>query len=344
MTESELIETIKKHQDLYWNNEPVISDIEYESLLLQLQQINPNSSILSNIESNINNEKKIHHNVPMLSLDKVFDYDSILNWALKYCRNRDELLIITPKYDGISARYYKETEILATRGDGEFGEDITDKLSYINFKSEIENDQEYYNGEIVIDKEEFEKIKSTFKRKDGKSYSNPRNFVGGFLNSKEIENKDIRLEFIQHDSVFIGPFKLSEFTEEKWKTSITELFEKAGNYQFDGIVIEILDKEYSKSLGVTSHHPRSKIAFKFEDEGKYTIIKDVHFSCGKRKITPVALIDPVEINNVTIKRVSLHNAKMLLDNNVHIGDTVKVVRSGDVIPYIAEFKPGIEKK
>lgn len=344
MTESELISEIKKHRELYWNNEPLISDIEYDKLILQLKKTNPDSDVLTKIESNADIEKKIHHDIPMLSLDKVFDYESILNWALKYCRNREELLTITPKYDGISARYYTKSGILATRGDGEFGEDITDKLSIVDFKYPFTEDQEYCNGEIVIDKEEFENIKLKFKRKDGKSYSNPRNFVGGVLNSKEIDNSNIKLDFVRHDAVRIDPFALFEFTKDKWESSVSALMSMVGNYQLDGIVIEIVDKEYSNSLGFTSHHPRSKIAFKFEDEGKYTKINDIHFSCGKRKITPVALIDPITINNVTIKRVSLHNAKMLIDNDVHIGDIVKVVRSGDVIPYIAEFKSADENR
>lgn len=339
MENSELEKEIIRHRELYWNNTPEISDEEYDKLLLKL---NPTSNLLNNIEHNENAELKIKHNDPMLSLDKVFDYKSILDWALKFCRNREEFLFITPKYDGISSRFYPKYNILATRGNGEFGEDISDKLPLIEFlldsKTEDE-DKPYYNGEILVKNSEFKIIQDTFLRKDGKKYSTSRNFVGGILNSKNIDNKNIKLYFVEHKYIAIL-LKLSEFTEEKWNDCIQHINEISPDFPKDGIVIEILDEEYAKSLGVTSHHPRGKIAYKFEQESKLSKIVEVKFSCGKRKITPVAIIEPIEINNVKIKRVTLHNAKMLLDNNIHINDIVRVVRSGDVIPYITEIKPG----
>lgn len=341
MTKSELIDAIKYHQNLYWNNIPEISDSEYDKLVLQLKELDPNSEVLEKIESPININNKIKHDFPMLSLDKVFNYKEVLDWALKYCRNKEEELIITPKYDGISARLYNDKNILSTRGDGEFGEDITDKMEFIDFL--IYKKLNYNNGEIIVYKSEFEKIQQEFKRKDGKSYSNPRNFVGGFLNSKDANLKNFKLIFIEHDYNKF-PILLKDFTEEKWDEIHLNIVNNNSDIPMDGIVISIADENYSSDLGLTSHHPRSKIAFKFETEFKYSIINDIEFSCGKHKITPVAIIAPTVINNVTIRRVTLHNAKMLLDNGIHIGDKVKIVRSGDVIPYIAEVIPGENRK
>ena len=336
MTEQNLIELIEKHKKLYWNGESEISDAEYDKLIEQLKIINPNNNILNNIETNINSElEKVKHDKLMLSLNKAYTFQSVLDWALKNCRNRHEELLITPKYDGVSARFYKNKNILATRGDGLYGENITDKMLNISFITN-KDESDFINGEIIIKNSEFEKIKNTVFKKDGSSYTNSRNFVGGFLNSKEI-NTLVKLDFIQHD-YFSCSVMLKDFDEQFWKISVKSLLDKILDYTTDGIVVEIKDKNYSESLGYTSHHPKGKIAFKFETEYKYTTIKDVHFSPGKRKLTPVALLEPITINNVTIKRVSLHNSKMLIDNDVHINDIVKIVRSGDVIPYVAEFK------
>ena len=342
MIEEELVEQIKRANYQYWvENNPEISDSKYDSLIEQLRILNPDHELLTEIESErlfLSENEKIKHSSPMLSLEKVFNYDTIIGWMKKISRNSNELFLISPKYDGISARYYTSNNLLSTRGDGSIGENISNKLPILEIKSNNLN-KNIINGEVIITNSNFEKC--TLSRKDGSKYATPRNLVAGIMNLKDVSNikNHVNLTFIDH-KLYTKEFKFNELTLDKWNEIQTEILKLKDSIPLDGIVIELKDEEYGTSLGNTAHHPRSKIAFKFENEFEFSIIKDIAFKSGKRKLTPTAIIDPVIINGVTITRASMHNAKMLLDNDIHIGDKVKIVRSGDVIPYIAGVYPG----
>lgn len=333
---------IRYHRYKYWvDNDPEITDPEYDQLVEQLRSIDPRNKLLTEIEYNYNfTGEEVTHPKPMLSLEKCFSYSSILNWMKKVARSTTELFLITPKYDGISARYYARQNILATRGDGLIGENITSKIPLLKFESKSNDNKNNrsLNGEIIISYEEFNKCK--LRTKSGKAYATPRNLVAGIMNIKDtssLEDK-IQLLFIEHHK-YETEVAFKDFTETYWNGIIKNIKEFSKLYPLDGIVLSLKDELYSDSLGVTAHHPKGKIAFKFEDNYKVTTLKDVIFQTGKRKLTPVAIIEPTEINGVTIKRVTLHNAKMLIDNNIHIGDQLKIVRSGDVIPYVTGVIP-----
>lgn len=340
MDKEELVKLIKHHNYKYWiENNPEISDSEYDKLVLKLKEIDPDNELLTNLIP-IPLDNKIKHTSPMLSLDKVFTYDEIINWAKKIANNSEEEFLITPKYDGVSARYYANVNLLATRGDGYNGENITNKIPLIEFISNNLNNNKNINGEIIVLIDTFNNTSIT--KPDGNKYSTPRNLVAGILNLKNIDNLigKIKLIFIEHDYTK-EIVKLKDFTKDYWNNilEITENLKKI--YPLDGIVIEIKDFE---KFGFTNHHPKGKIAYKFDSNFEYSTIRDIVYSSGKKKLTPVAIIDPVVINNVTIKRVTLHNAKMIIDNNIHIGDKVKIVRSGDIIPYIAAVYEGDSRK
>lgn len=345
LTKQELINQIIFHRNKYWvDNDPEISDSEYDLLIESLRAIDPDNILLSDVEFNaqISDDKKIHHPVPMLSLEKAFSFESIKTWMKKIARNSEEEFIITPKYDGISARYYANQNILASRGDGEFGEDLTNKFPLLEIESESKTNNKNITGEIVIKINRF--ATCTLTRKDGRKYASPRNLAAGIMNLKDITDLigKIKLTFIDHK--FIGEnVSYKDFTLEKWKDIIQDIEKIKETYPLDGIVFELKDINYSESLGLTAHHPRGKLAYKFEDIFAYSTLESITFQSGKHKLTPVANITPVTINGVTIQRVTLHNAKMLIDNNVHIGDTLKIIRSGDVIPYIAEIIEGAKR-
>jgi DNA ligase (NAD+) len=343
MIENELVDQIKAANFAYWvQHNPIISDSKYDSLIEQLRILNPDHNILDEIGTpkSFNSEyDKIIHSSPMLSLEKVFNYDSILSWMKKISRNSNEEFLISPKYDGISARYYVSNNLLATRGDGNSGENISNKLQILEIKSNRLEKENIINGEIIITNNDFNNC--TLSRKDGSKYATPRNLVAGIMNLKDVSNikSHVKLTFIDHQ-LYVKEFKFNELTLDKWNELQTDILKLKETIPLDGIVIELKDAVYGNTLGNTAHHPRSKVAFKFENEFEYSIIKEVVFKSGKRKLTPTAIIEPVIINGVTITRASMHNAKMLLDNNIHIGDKVKIVRSGDVIPYIAGVYPG----
>lgn len=345
MVESELVNQIKYHNYKYWvENNPDISDSKYDSLIEQLRILNPDHELLTEIGKPLfqSNNEKITHAIPMLSLEKVFSYESILDWMKKISRNSKEKFVISPKYDGISARLYTYNNLLVTRGDGVNGENISNKIPLLEFKIKNEK-RNYINGEVIITSSNFERC--TISRKDGSKYATPRNLVAGIMNLKDISTiqNHVNLTFIEH-SFYTKEISLQDFSLEFWNTIQSDFLKLKDSLPLDGIVLELLDSNYGNSLGNTAHHPKSKIAFKFENEYEFSHIRDIAFKSGKRKLTPTAIIDPIIINGVTITRATLHNAKMLIDNDVHIGDKVKVVRSGDVIPYIANVYAGENRK
>jgi DNA ligase (NAD+) len=129
---------------------------------------------------------------------------------------------------------------------------------------------------------------------------------------------------------------------ERWE----ELKEKFAllPYPMDGIVLKFADEQFRRELGNTAHHPRGEIAYKFTNRSAQSCLLGVEWSFGKNCLTPVALLEPVDISGITIKRASLHNAQNLLDMDLKIGDTVTVERAGDVIPFIAAREPGHERR
>jgi DNA ligase (NAD+) len=344
MTEHELVNQIKIHRDKYWvDNDPEITDAEYDLLIEQLKLINPKHPVLTSIEYNafINGDKKIQHPTPMLSLEKVFSFESIKAWMKKIARNTTEEFTISPKYDGISARYYIKQNILASRGNGEYGEDLSNKFPLLEIESDSNNTN--ISGEILIKNDRFEAC--NLKRKDGRSYATPRNLAAGIMNLKDITNLigKIKLTFIDHKKITTD-VKYNEFNEDFWNLVLSKIEDIKKIYPLDGIVIELKDTAYSNSLGLTAHHPKGKVAFKFENNFAYSTLQEVTFQIGKHKLTPVAHIKPISLGGVTIKKVTLHNAKMLIDNDIHIGDQLKIIRSGDVIPYVVGIEQGLNRK
>ncbi len=345
MKETELIEQISHHNSLYWEKgTPEISDIEYDLLIRDLQEINPNHTLLHTIFTpQTTSTNKIKHNKPMLSLNKAYSLEAVVTWAKKHIRNQDELLLIQPKYDGISANY--EKGILTTRGDGEFGEDVTDKFSLIELESEgykgkLNRD---VRGEIVIRDDDFKNKYNTITRKNGQLYKNSRNAVAGIIGLKTIKlmlEQNAKVTMMDYDYISYT-VKFSELTE-KWNAIVAEI--EALPYPMDGIVIKLEDAQYKDSLGNTAHHPRGEIAYKFSGIRKKTKLLNVEWSFGKNCLTPVAELEPVELGGVTIKHATLHNLQNVEDKDIYIGDTVTIERAGDVIPYIIESEPGTQRQ
>ena len=351
MSLQEVVAAIEYHNQKYWvDSEPEISDESYDLLVRHLSFLDPRHALLSQVHAPVvAGNGKVIHTDPMLSLDKAYSLDELISWAEKFIRTKRELLLIQPKYDGISALW--KDGVLATRGDGMEGEDITDKLPLLELEhpegifplAEFKKDA---RGEIVIRTDDFKLLYSNIRNKNGRSYKNPRNAVAGIMGLK-----DITLMLLQHAKLSFIDYSLYsmqctfEELREKWEFFVEKI--ESLPYPMDGIVIKLADRDYSRSLGNTAHHPRGEIAFKFSGVRKETILKDVEWSFGKNALTPVALIEPVEISGTTIRHVSLHNLQNILDRDIHTGDIVTVERAGDVIPYILDSRPageGMERK
>ena len=319
-----LEEEIKYQDKLYWeNNQSEISDVTYDNLIRRLTALDPDNPLLTKVHPSIQQSSgKVTHTIPMLSLSKVYTKEELIKWCEKVSRDEQELFLIEYKFDGISADF--TNGILSTRGDGIIGENITDKLPLIN------KNNGNYRGEIIFYKSFFEKNKQILKKKDGEFYSNPRNACAGILNRDDLITNKRLLKFIpfNHVSQMKSMKDLRdldfEILKETAKTSI---------YPTDGLVVKLADEKYKKSLGSTSHHARGEIALKFANDTAETKLLDVIWNCGKRVITPIGKVEPVEIGGVTVTNVTLHNALFILDKDICIGDTITIERAGDVIPH-----------
>ena len=357
----EVVNYIKFHNDLYWNKgKQIISDNEYDSLIRKLKElINEHPLAIDYKPNELNTlidlvhppkvfaNGKIKHAIPMLSLDKAYSLSDVVEWAKKNARSENEIYLIEPKYDGISANY--SAGILATRGDGEFGENITDKLPLITLDStggEHQQITKAIRGEIVIRNDEFNERFSKITRKDGKFYKNSRNAVAGIMGLKEISEIKAQMEQLKTTITLVDYDYISykvTFKElaKKWDKIVEEI--NNSPYPLDGIVVKYADKKYAESLGTTAHHPRGQIAFKFSNIQKKSKLINVEWSFGKNCLTPVAQIEPIDVGGTTIQHASLHNYKNCIDKDIKINDTVVVERAGDVIPYIVEAIPGDDR-
>ena len=345
LDEQGLVKLIIHHNKAYWKKGMLeISDERYDEIIRALEKINPDHSLVIAINTpDVASEGKVTHTKVMLSLNKAYSFEDIDSWAVKNKRSDEELYLIEPKYDGISANY--ANNILATRGNGEVGENISAKLPLIeletsNYTGLVDRP---VRGEILIRNDDFKNLYSSITKKNGGTYKNSRNAVGGImglLDISDMQRQNAKLTLVDYEMISYS-VKYSEL-EKRWP----ELVEKIENlpYPMDGIVIKLADEAYSEELGNTAHHPRGQIAFKFSGIRKESLLKNVERSFGKNCLTPVAEIEPVELGGVTIKHASLHNAQNIIDKDIQVGDRVVIERAGDVIPYIVSSIPGENRK
>jgi DNA ligase (NAD+) len=370
----ELIKELKKHNFLYFNqDEPLITDAEYDALKKKLIQIEKSDKSLKKLDllSNIvgsppsSKFKKIPHLKPMLSLSNAFSKNDIIDF-IKKIKNflnltHDDLEIFSePKIDGISATLIYENGILTrglSRGDGIIGEDILENLKTIKTipkNINIKNVPKILEirCEIFIGKKDFLNLNEKF--------ANPRNAAGGSLRQKNSkETAKIPLKYFAYGFGAVEPmiFKTqSEFLEKisKWNFNTNPLsniisgvdeIESQHNkldqerssldYDIDGIVYKVNDLNLQKRLGSTSNSPRWAIAYKFSAEQAVTKVTDIIIQVGRTgAITPVAKVEPVNVGGVIISNATLHNEEEIERKDIRVGDNIIIQRAGDVIPQV----------
>ena len=369
-----LIEKLNKAY--YHNDKPLVSDAEYDRIkkdILDFEKKNPKIISKDSPTKKVGfapSEKfsKVKHLIPMLSLDNAFTKNDVEDF-LKKIRNylnfeKDAPVELTaePKIDGISASLiYKNNKIIRglSRGDGEYGEDITENLLTIKDIPKIldgeDIDKEFeIRGEVYIGKKDFEKIKNDF--------ANPRNAAGGSLRQKDSKKTAlIPLKFFAHSIGDIDEkkfkthlnflnfckkvgFKINPLTQTF--TSIDELIKgyhyieeirSSLDYDIDGIVYKVNDLTLQKRLGSLSSSPRWAIAHKFSSEKATTVIRKIEIQVGRTgALTPVAKLDPVNVGGVLVSNATLHNEDEIIRKDIRLNDTVIIQRAGDVIPQVVE--------
>ena len=294
---------------------------------------------------------------------------------------------VEPKFDGASISLIYENDLLVrgtTRGDGVEGDEITTNIKQIRSVplsaafSRYGMEQVEIRGEVLINKKNFSKYNQQLADQQLAPLANPRNAAAGSLRIKDPEEVSRRnLEvFLYHISYFSStgnkvPLTHSDSLEMLWDLGFRSpkkekkvfrgiapvinyclSFESGRDqlpYEIDGMVIKVNEFDLQDKMGMTTHHPRWAIAFKFKARQATSKLLKVEFQVGRTgSITPVAKIEPVAIGGVTVGSVSLFNEDVVRQKDLLIGDSILVERAGDVIPYIVkpltELRTGKEKK
>ena len=352
---SELTEDI---QEFLGKTSGELSDRDYDKLVEKLKEISPNDELFENavIEktSDLSSDRMEKLDKPMYSLEKKKSVEETKKWAKNKGIPNNTIIIITAKYDGVSALRNELTQNSHSRGDGIEGQNITEHLN--TFSDSKNSSVEFYTiGELIIPRQVFED--NNFLRSGGELYKNPRNMVAGLVNHDEVSpywefvdhirygvadeecemNKSEHIALIEKETGFKVPFKkvrISELTTEM----LDELYYTWGEkYEIDGLVFDIDDKNLRKQLGrETNNNPSYAIAYKSDwAEPTSTPYKEIVWEVSKKgTVPPVVNVVPFDTEGVTISRATGYNAKFIVDNKIGPGSVVEIIRSGSVIPKI----------
>lgn len=319
----------------------------------------------------------VRHTRPMLSLEATGEPAEIERFAATTARalGRRPAWVLEPKYDGLSLELvYLEGRLTTavTRGDGERGEDVTANARTIRSLPLALRGKSparlAVRGEVIMRPSAFRALNASLARAGQPPLANPRNAAAGSLRQLDPRVTAARpLELVVYDVLVVDGARWTTATEamgalralglptsplHRHADAIDaahdyhrELFARrdALDLEIDGVVIKLDDLPARDRLGATARHPRWARAWKFAPRGAETVIKDIELQVGRTGVvTPVAVLQPIAIGGVTIGRVTLHNASELAQRDLRIGDRVRVVRAGDVIPEIVERldKPG----
>lgn len=349
----------------YQQAQEIMSNYEYDALYDELVSLEKELGItLSNSPTvNVGYEvlselPKEQHDSPMLSLDKTKDVEELKEFA------KDQKVVMSWKMDGLTiVLTYRDGELVkaVTRGNGEIGEVITGNARVfkniplkIAYKGEL-----ILRGEAVIGYKDFQKINEEIPDTDAK-YKNPRNLCSGSvrqLNNEITARRNVKFfafSLVKADGVdFFNSrayqlkwlesegFEVVEncvVTRETIEQEVIKFSEKiAGNdFPSDGLVLIYDDIAYGQSLGRTSKFPRDSYAFKWADETRETILKEIEWSPSRTGlINPVAIFEPVELEGTTVSRASVHNISIMEELELGEGDTIEVYKANMIIPQIA---------
>jgi len=347
---------IKKLNKSYRDGTPLISDKDYDKLLGALKAVNPENEIFeSGVIEEVDSERKEKLKFPMFSLDKDTSIEELHKWLKNKGLPLSTLLVCTAKYDGISVLKNEFDNSAWSRGDGTIGETMHDHYKKLNDKGNRVN--VYTIGEMLIPKSSF--ATQTFRRDNGEEFKNARNMIAGLKNSDTIsedlkyakhvrygfasedftKNKSEQLDFISKNFIPV-PYKV--FRADELNTeNLDSLFAEWGKeFDIDGLVLDIEDKNIRKSLGrERNNNPAYSRAFKNPEwsEVAQTTLLDIEWNISKQGyLKPVGLVKPVELEGVTVSRVTLNNAKFVKELNIGIGSKILLTRSGGVIPKVID--------
>ena len=357
---AELEAHVTHHNRLYWDsNQPEISDVEYDRLVRRLRALAPDSPVLDAMGPSrpaAETGSAVEHAQRMLSLDKCYTEEELLHWAESF----EGEAVGSPKFDGVACSLHYnahgELTLAATRGDGAVGENITMNVREIrDVPKRIDARSIEVRGEVFM-------RLSVFKGFKDQGFSNPRNLTAGAIKMKSAQKSaGYSLSFAAYD--VIGTDHATEAEKMEFLATLgfpaierkvlahnemQAFYDDLGarraslDFEIDGVVFRCNAVREQKRLGLTAHHPRFAIAYKFQGDSGTTHLRGIEWSVARSgAITPVALIDPITLSGAELSRVSLHHPGYIAKLGLALNAEVVVVRRGGVIPKI-EFvsKPG----
>lgn len=392
MEAREQIEKLKKiieyHIEKYYNQDnPEISDYEYDMLMQELKQLekeHPEFVTEDSPTQKVGGSAKreagvlVEHNVPMLSLQDVFDKTEVYHFVEEMQNQLEEPeFVVEYKIDGLSMSLRYENGVLQlaeTRGDGiQFGEDVTVNAKVIqDIKKKLKDKPEYLEvrGEVYMTNEAFDQVNAKQELLGKKLFANPRNCAAGTLRqldsaiTKErklsmfifniqdsrgvtFETHTQGYEYLKRQGMkVIESYTVCKTADEVWE-AIERIGENRGNlaYDIDGAVVKLNNLADREKLGNTSKVPRWAVAYKYPPEEKETKLLDIELSVGRTgRITPTAVFEPIRLCGTTVSRATLHNQDFIDDLDIGIGDTIVVYKSGEIIPKVRKVLHGKRPK
>jgi DNA ligase (NAD+) len=331
--------------------------------------------------------KKVRHQVPQWSLDDAFTDAELRAWTDRVERLLEKAYgkKVTPTYvcemkiDGLHVVLtYEKGKLVtaATRGDGVIGEDVTHNIRTIKSVPDMLPEQIdlIVEGEVYLEKKGFAALNAAREKEGLPLFANPRNAAAGsirqldpeiartrplglalydidLISGEMPESQDVELKRIATLGLPVNPRERVVHDADSiiayWKEWQGDKRERE-NYQIDGVVVKVNEREYQETLGYTGKGPRFSIALKFPAEQVTTIIESITLQVGRTgKLTPVAEMQPVAVAGTVVARATLHNEDFIKEKDIRIGDTVILQKAGDIIPEIVEvlkeFRTGTEK-
>ena len=384
----ELREKTEYYAKKYYDEDnPEITDYEYDMMMLELRNLekeNPEfinqNSLTQKVGGHVKEGfKKVEHEVPLQSLQDVFNFEEIEAFDERVKKVAIESgieevkYVVETKIDGLSsALEYKEGKLIrgATRGNGLVGEDVTENLKTIKtIPQELpEKINITVRGEVFISKKDFEKMNKEREENEEELFANARNAAAGSLrqldsnitkdrpldiyifNVQKIEGKEFKshyeeLQYLKNLGFNVNPVCIPCKNIEEIKEAINKIGKERDKITFgiDGAVVKVDNLKLREILGTTSKVPKWAIAYKYPPEQKETTLKDIEFQVGRTGvITPLAILEPVRVAGSLISKTTLHNEDFVKEKGLKIGDRVIIQKAGDVIPEIV--KPVVSKR
>jgi DNA ligase (NAD+) len=374
---------IRQHERKYYiENAPEISDAEFDVLMKELEALEaasdapiPPDSPTQRVGGGAVLGTRIPHRTPMLSLNNSYDEQELQEFAERVCRLLEDApvaYVTELKIDGLGVSLIYENGIFTqglTRGDGEYGEDITDNLRTIRSVPLrlVETETPFppvleVRGEVFIPQDRLSEINVQREVAGEPPFANPRNAAAGSLRLQ-----DASITASRPLDIFIYTLNYAEGVEFATHTASLEMMKRWGlkcnphtdchtsieavqnyyehwaakrhdlPYETDGVVVKVNEFSHQNELGATSKYPRWAIAYKFNAQQAITTIERIDIQVGRTGVlTPVAILEPVTLAGATITNATLHNEQEIQTKDIRMGDRIVLERAGDVIPKIVE--------